>query len=51
MLDNMLAAHCAVDDPSTEFPKITSTGNIPPDLGHKSAASGHLCRQSASAEM
>src|SRR5262249_49574084 len=51
MLDNMLVAQRAVDDPSTEFPKITSTGNIPPDLCHKSASSGPLCRQSASAEM
>src|SRR5262245_55244254 len=51
LLDNMLAAQCAVDDLSTEFPKITSTGNIPPDLCHKSASSGPLCRQSASAEM
>jgi len=51
MFDNMLVAHCTVDDPSTEFPKIASTGNISPDLCHKSASSGHLCRQSASAEM
>ena len=51
MLDNMLAAQCAVDDPSTEFPKMTSTGNIPPELCHKIASSGPLCRQSASAEM
>jgi hypothetical protein len=49
--DNILAAHCAVDDHSAEFPKTTSTGNFPPDLHQKSASSGHLRRQSASAEM
>jgi hypothetical protein len=49
--DNILAVHCAVDDYSAEFPKTTSTGNFPPDVHQKSASSGHVRRQSASAEM
>src|SRR5262249_16873032 len=42
LFDNMLVAHCTVDDRSAEFPKTTSTGNFVPDLPPKSASSGHL---------
>ena len=49
--DNGLVAYCTVDDHPAEFPKTASTGNFLPDLPPKSASSGYLHRQSASAGM